>query len=108
MAIMGRSGAAEAVRHRLRDNDVHRGTGTAIIAHGSSLARCSRLPEGVLGSPLVGAFASRGFLEKCHGDHAVGTMQHCASDDMKADVFTKSFVEVPKWEHAISLIGLSR
>ena len=45
--------------------------------------------------------------ESYFGDNPIGTLQHCKSENMKADVFTKSFIEPAKWEHAVGMIGIN-
>ena len=47
------------------------------------------------------------FLHEClQNGHF--TIEYCDTKRMAADVFTKAFTNLQKWEHATSLIGLSR
>ena len=43
-----------------------------------------------------------------HGVYEAGnfTMRYEVSDEMVADIFTKAFRELPKWQHAVNLIGM--
>jgi len=50
---------------------------------------------------------SIGRLNECyHGDNAVATMKHADSASMKADIFTKPFIEPYKWLKAYTDIGV--
>ena len=44
--------------------------------------------------------------ESYHGDHHVGKMLRADPSEMKTDIFTKAFHEIPKWNHAVNLIHI--
>ena len=46
-------------------------------------------------------------LHECyHGELRVGEMLRKESSEMRADIFTKAFTEIPKWHHGVSLIHI--
>ena len=47
------------------------------------------------------------FLHECL-ENGHFSIEYCDTKRMAADVFTKAFTNSQKWEHATSLIGLSR
>ena len=50
-------------------------------------------------------------LQRCHECFSPGTLQignllHADSADMKADIFTKPFLEPAKWEKSVQHLGI--
>jgi len=51
---------------------------------------------------------SIGRLNECyHGDTKCATMEHADTSTMKADIFTKPFLEPAKWQFALQQIGIA-